>query len=329
MKYNSEIAVSIVCITYNQKNYIGKMLESLLNQNTKFKYEILVHDDASDDGTQEIILEYQKKYPDKIKAILQSENQYSQGINPNIEFNYPRVRGKYIAYCEGDDYWNDSSKLQMQFEVMENHNECSICVHMTQCVSPTNRILDRKFPPISLAEGVITPKQYIKLEFCDTGWLFQTSSFFIRTSIIKKYIKEYHDEYPVGDLPLVLFSLLNGNCYYIPKIMSCYRVNAGGIMSSLKNGSRRRAFYNKMIEGHRNFDKISKNIYHDMFNFAIANCEIEILMSQKKYKDICKRKYRSNRKKMSLRRKILVYFGAVFPNLASWFERLKNGYTID
>ena len=98
-----KIEVSVVCLTYNQEKYVGKMLESLVKQKTNFEYEILVHDDASTDDTQKIISDYAEKYPELIRPILQKENQFSKGINPNIKFNYPRVRGKYIAYCEGDD----------------------------------------------------------------------------------------------------------------------------------------------------------------------------------------------------------------------------------
>lgn len=324
MDDNTEVAVSIVCITYNQKKYVGRMLESLINQKTDFDYEILIHDDASDDGTQEVIAKYEKKYPEKIKAIMQKENQYSKGVNPNISFNYPRVKGKYIAYCEGDDYWNDSNKLQMQFDVMELNKDCSVCVHKTQCISKIGQKLNKIFPPILLKEGIITPKQYIKLEFCDAGWMFQTSSYFIRTNVIRKYVNEYDNKYPVGDLPLMLFSLLNGNCYYIPRIMSCYRVDSGGVMSGLKNPQNRIKFYDNMIKGHRKFDEFSNYLYHDMFEYIILDCEIEILLLKNQYRTICRKKYKKNRKNMSIKRKIIIYFGVIFPNAACYLQKIKN-----
>ena len=124
-----EIKVSIVCITYNQSGYIRDALDSFLSQKTTFEYEILVHDDASDDGTAEIIKEYEEKYPDKITAVLQKENQYSKGVKVATTYLYPIVKGKYVAFCEGDDYWVDDLKLQKQFDYMEKHNECSMCMH--------------------------------------------------------------------------------------------------------------------------------------------------------------------------------------------------------
>ena len=93
-------------------------------QKTNFPIEILIHDDASTDGTADIIREYEAQYPDIIKPIYQTENQYSKGINPGFEFLFPRARGKYIALCEGDDYWTDTLKLQKQVEFLEGNKEC-------------------------------------------------------------------------------------------------------------------------------------------------------------------------------------------------------------
>lgn len=99
-----KLMVSICCITYNHEKYISEALESFLMQKTSFKYEILIHDDASTDNTAKIIREYEKKFPEIIKPIYQIENQYSKGNKINLVYNFPRAKGKYIAICEGDDY---------------------------------------------------------------------------------------------------------------------------------------------------------------------------------------------------------------------------------
>lgn len=103
------IEVSIICLTYNQEKYIRDTLDGFLIQQTNFNYEILVHDDVSTDGTVEILKEYQQKYPDKIRLILEEENQYSKGVDITKDICFPLVRGKYIAFCEGDDYWTKVS----------------------------------------------------------------------------------------------------------------------------------------------------------------------------------------------------------------------------
>src|SRR5690606_25108386 len=102
-----EIKVSICMLSFNHEKYIEHALNSILNQKTEFGFEILLHDDASTDKSQEIIKKYQKNYPNIIKAILQEENQYSQGIHPSTHYNYPRANLDYIAICEGDDCWLD------------------------------------------------------------------------------------------------------------------------------------------------------------------------------------------------------------------------------
>src|SRR5690606_7564710 len=119
--------VSISCITYNHAPYIRQCLDGLVMQQCNFTFEVLIHDDASTDDTQEIIKEYQKKYPEIIKPIFQDENQYSIGIRGIMpRFNYPRAQGKYIALCEGDDYWTDPLKLQKQVDFLEANPEYSL-----------------------------------------------------------------------------------------------------------------------------------------------------------------------------------------------------------
>ena len=129
--------VSICCITYNHAQFIRKTLDGFLMQEPPTGvsidepwYEILIHDDASTDGTTEIIKEYAAKFPDKIFPLYETENQYKKGMAGKMEmYNYKRARGKYIAYCEGDDYWTYPLKLQKQVDFMEQHPDYSICMH--------------------------------------------------------------------------------------------------------------------------------------------------------------------------------------------------------
>lgn len=326
-KKETDIMVSIICITYNHEKYVSTMLDSLISQRVNFKYEILIHDDASTDGTQEIIKDYKDRYPDIIKPILQSVNQFSRGVNPNIAYNYPRAKGKYVAFCEGDDYWADNNKLQLQFDAMEQNNHCSICVHMTQCVSSSNKKLNRSFPPVKLNEGVISSRQYIDMELRLVGWMFQTSSYFIRTNVIKEYVSNYVNKYPVGDLPLVLFSLMKGDCYYIDRNMSCYRMDSGGVMSSLKSREKKIKHFERMIEGHKDFDERTNYKYHRDFEYAILSNEFEIQLLNDNYQKLISPIYKDIIKKMSMQRKLIIYFGVVFPKVAGFMEKVKNGWT--
>jgi glycosyltransferase involved in cell wall biosynthesis len=125
--------VSISCLTYNHKEYITACLEGILMQQTNFEIEVLVYDDASTDTTPSIIKDFQARYPEIIKPIFQSENQLSKGnrlLNPT--YNYPRAKGKYIALCDGDDYWTDPLKLQKQVDYLEANPNCAMCFHKVE-----------------------------------------------------------------------------------------------------------------------------------------------------------------------------------------------------
>ncbi len=108
--------VSVICLTYNHAPYIKECLDGFLMQKTDFTFEVIIHDDASTDGTTDIIREYAAKYPDIIKPIIQAENQYSKhhDFNKILQVCIDRSKGKYIAMCEGDDYWTDSLKFHKQ-----------------------------------------------------------------------------------------------------------------------------------------------------------------------------------------------------------------------
>src|SRR5690554_6611920 len=126
---NIEPLVSICSITYNHGPYIRQCLDGFLMQKTTFPVEILIHDDASTDGTEEIIREYKVKYPHIIKPLYEVENQWIKGRRGSAVFNFPRAQGKYIALCEGDDYWTDPFKLQKQVEFLEENLDYSACTH--------------------------------------------------------------------------------------------------------------------------------------------------------------------------------------------------------
>ena len=120
---DTEPLVSISSITFNHTPYIKDCLDGFLRQKTIFPVEVLIHDDASTDGTEEIIREYEAKYPHIIKPLYEQENQWQKGRRGSIEFNFPRARGKYIALCEGDDYWTDPYKLQKQVDFLEANDD--------------------------------------------------------------------------------------------------------------------------------------------------------------------------------------------------------------
>ena len=146
MKIVESPLVSIVCTTYNHEKYIADALEGFVSQKTTFPFEILVMDDASTDGTADIIMEYEKKYSELIKPVYQKENQFSKGLRPGQQ-NRDRAIGKYIALCEGDDYWIDEYKLQKQVDYMEAHPECTFCFTNGYSCYGNQKPTDKKLIP--------------------------------------------------------------------------------------------------------------------------------------------------------------------------------------
>ena len=137
MTDNKEIKVTVRCITYNQKEYIRQCLDGFVLQQTNFRFEAIVHDDASTDGTAEIVREYAEKFPDIIKPIFETENQYSKHDGSLGRILNAHTRGKYVAICEGDDYWTDPHKLQKQADFLDANPQCSLTYHACKNVFST------------------------------------------------------------------------------------------------------------------------------------------------------------------------------------------------
>ena len=227
------LLVSIWCITYNHEPYIRQCLEGFVMQKTNFRFEAIVHDDASTDGTAAIVKEYAEKYPDIIKPILETENQYSKKDGSLDRIFEKSCTGKYVAFCEGDDYWIDPLKLQKQVDYMEMHKSCTISFNKVGRVNRFGDIIKGTIPIENhFCEGEISLEMFLNEEFSNLHWAFQTSSFMFRRIIWddeKEKRIEFFSHFHVGDMPIILWALLHGNGYYIDKIFGYYRVFSGGV----------------------------------------------------------------------------------------------------
>jgi len=220
MNFNLEPLVSISCITYNHKNSIRECLDGFLMQKTTFPFEIIIHDDCSTDGTREIIKEYASKYPRIVFPKFQSENQYSKGIRAMMfRFNFPRCRGKYIAMCEGDDFWSDPNKLQKQVDFLEKNDDFSICFHNLKIYNEIDATTNK----------VTCKNQKSVLDIID---LATRGNFIYTPSVVFKMpedgLPSWFIDLPIGDYPLHLFNAQFGKIKYIDEVMGVYRIHAGG-----------------------------------------------------------------------------------------------------
>jgi len=220
---SDKIMVSVLCTAFNHEEYIRGALESMVNQQTDFGYEILVNDDVSSDASPAIIREFAEKYPEKVRAFFPEKNLYSQNIDVYYHTFFPNARGKYVAFCEGDDYWTDPMKLQLQVDFLEAHPEYSACVHNTALhycddERPDELLLGRS------GDGDVEFEQI--LPGMNHAW--HTSSLVAKTELLKNPPDYYYVacDYGFGDYPYGLWLRQNGPVRYLDRSMSVYRINS-------------------------------------------------------------------------------------------------------
>ena len=210
--------VTIRCITYNHEPYIRQCLEGFVMQKTNFPFEAIVHDDASTDGTAAIIREYAEKYPDIIKPIYETENQYSKHDGSLRKIMDAQTHGKYVALCEGDDYWIDPLKLQKQVDFLEENSSYGL-VHTNYYVLKKDKLESKssKFKSDDVLRQLILGEYPIA-----------TLTVLFRNDLYRKIPKYYETQkFLMGDLPLWIEMAKDTNFGYLNYCTSCYRITLG------------------------------------------------------------------------------------------------------
>lgn len=206
--------VSVICLCYNHEKTISQALESILGQKTDFPFELIVHDDASTDATPQIVRTYAEKYPDIIVPVLQKENQIHT-CNIAKEYIAPLLRGRFVAICEGDDYWTDPEKLALQTQYMIAHPELTMSFHAVSQLEPAGKL--RPFRPLK-REGLVPPGQIIR-----RGGMFCPSvSLMVRRDIADQW-PAYRSMADVYDYPLQALAASAGKVWYFNRDMAVYR----------------------------------------------------------------------------------------------------------
>lgn len=235
--------VSVVMTAYNHERYVEKAIQSILAQDTDFRYELIIHEDASVDGTASIIEKLERRHPDIIKVIYQKENQFSAGRDICNEYIFPLVKGKYIAFCEGDDYWIDRLKLQKQIDYLEAHSNCSAVYH--NCV-----VVDENDIEIEDPYGIYSKKEETNFNIKDVAlsreYPGQTSSRVCRREVccdVPEEVKADKASIRVnGDKLAIVYSAMLGYIHVLPDVMSAYRVvDSHGSSWSARNKGKNRS----------------------------------------------------------------------------------------
>ena len=274
--------VSVCCLSYNHEPYLQDALESFLKQKRDFMIEIVIHDDASTDGSAGIIREYEKAYPEIMKPLYQTENQYSRGIrNISGVYNFPRARGKYIAMCEGDDYWISPDKLLRQVEYMEAHPECAMCCHAAEIVSMDGAFRSEQEIRPFQGTRVLAPEELISKRVN-----LPMASLMFRTEYAKA-LPAWYFSCSVGDIPLQLFMLTKGTVYYMDEKLSAYRMGREGSWQESMDGGaaalKWEQHYRDMARLYEAFDRETDGKWQNAVTDSLAR--IRFLTDLKKGKD--------------------------------------------
>lgn len=261
--------LSICCITFNHYNYLRSALEGFINQDVDFLVEILIHDDCSTDGTRKIIWEFGEKYPDKVFPVLQTENQYSKIGPQRMASNFlQQAKGKYIALCEGDDYWTDPQKLSRQVAFLEDNRDFSVCFHGCQILE--NGILK---------DDYITAKRLDKGKSVYDTYDLAKGNFIHTPSIVyrnspKIYEEEMFLKSEVGDYMLLLLLSLQGKIKRLEWDMAVYRIHGEGVWSNINEKVKK----DKIIAYLRLLEKYFR---HPSVNIIASRLKYEIYVRMK------------------------------------------------
>ncbi|MDW7657237.1 MAG: glycosyltransferase [Bacillota bacterium] len=286
----SDPLVSICCITYNHEAYIGDAIAGFIGQRLRFACEILIGEDCSTDGTRAVIKSWQDRYPGRIQLVTGDHN---IGGRANAMRLRQLARGRYIATCEGDDYWTDPDKLQRQVDALEDNPGCSACFHAVAVVRPGGRPTGRILrPPGMNPEKIYKADEIITL----MGGVFHMSSALMR----RDYLLDLPDFYrtcKVGDLPLTLVLADRGNFLFLDQVWSHYRVGVpGSAIRRFFGGAApdpSEALRRSLLEAYEAFDQYSHQRYAAAVAAAMDQVRFQILLGKPDLKVLRREPFRT------------------------------------
>lgn len=256
IKYVPKPLVTVRTSTYQHGSYIKQCIEGVLMQKTDFDFEFIIGEDFSTDETREIVFDYAKRYPNIIRVITAD---YNVGSKANGRRCINAARGKYMALCEGDDYWIDPSKLQKQIDFLRLNEDCTLVFHLANRVTSDDDVIGVHGPKMNKDNGLFNIKDAI----LQASTLVPTNSMLFETSYAKN-LPEWTLQSPIGDIPLTLILAHNGNLGFINEVMSNYRVMATNSWSESlhKSFAKRKIHYGKLKRMWKSFDLWTGKKYH-------------------------------------------------------------------
>lgn len=282
----NEPLVSVAIVTYNHENYIAQAIEGALMQKTNFPYEILIGEDDFPDRTREICIEYAKKHPEKIRLFLNDRKNviYING-QPTGRWNFINLlknsKGKYIALCEGDDYWTDPNKLQKQVDFLEENPDFSMCFHNAKLFYEDKSQESRDHCPVNQKE-VSTIEDLLKGNFIPT-----CSVMFCR-GLFGEF-PEWYYQILTGDWILHILNAQYGKIKYINEVLGVHRIGHGGIWDKARKDPKLHLEVKNKVYHHLNGYLDRK--YSKIIKPFKSNCYYQLAVAYKNCREITKARH--------------------------------------
>ena len=300
--------VAIHCMAFNHEPYIRECLEGFVMQKTNFRFVAIVHDDASTDRTADIIREYEAKYPEIIKPIYETENQWSKpdgSLDRIMNTAIDATGAKYIAICEGDDYWTDPLKLQKQVDFLEENEEYSLC-----CSDVVVKSMNGDLNWSRYSGSCKVPIEDIII---GGGLWLQTVSYVYRNNPV--VLKDYPDcckNCHVGDYPLIIWLALHGGIYYIAEKTAVYRFQCKGSWTSRQDYipvENQMPGWRSEVDMLLGLDQWSQGKYHGAFTKRIIEYLYDyIILSNKGAVKMIMKSFRDVKHLLSRKQRMHVFF---------------------
>lgn len=260
---------TVLMVSYNHRAYIRRAIESVISQQTNYRFKVHIFDDGSSDGTADIIREYAARYPDLIFPFIAEEN---MGAQENFWRAYRSVDTKYCACLECDDYWCDNEKLQLQIEVMEQNPDCSFCAHNTLYQNENDRYRQKEDGKLFVYNrNVRNTGKYVSDDFIPlygAGWVNHVNSRLIRMSCVDMDGLNNKEDF-LYDNAQFFYLLSRGSLYFIQRVMSVYVMNMSGSFTSLKVQEKIRGHWERMLSINESTDRrYERLIYRHLASFV-------------------------------------------------------------
>ena len=320
------VLVSVNCVTYNHENYIRDAIESVLMQVTDFEYELLIGEDCSTDNTMQIVEEYAQKHPDKIRVITSDHN---VGARENSVRLHNASVGKYVAICEGDDYWVDPYKLQKQIDYLEAHPDCTFSFHNAYLVRGTNKERDSRRSLIKKDHNYFPndKTEFTAGELALFGFI-PTSSFIYRRELMD-HPPDWYYSAVVRDNSLKLLTTSHGYAHFIDENLGVYRIEVkDSIMDKWKKEGNTKE---KQIDRNKgfvmlldNFNAYSNYKYDNEIKQAKIPFEVLNLGLEGNKKKLKSSEYKAYMESMNMKQRIIFNGNIHFPKSLALLVKVKS-----